>query len=348
MINRQDACLSKLVVHHIGNEANHANLRFAPECHMLDDLDLNQILISYFLDQYKVPEFYQFSANNGDFSRHPLHGSITKIFNDSSLLYEESKKIALHLFEQISHLHETESNVYLASIQNILLEDEYVEAIAIVRADEKDSFLNVDSNLNKRSIKSSLGTSIAKMVRGCLILNTEKSTGYKILCIDQAKGIAANIWRNEFLSVTPYFNSYRNTTEFIKLTAGFIKNNYTNEDSPNILEEAEYLQKTLDYVKQNDQISIDDYKDKVLKTSRVMEAFDLYTNDNNSSYSNANERNKIEVSELALKQYAKVYKSVLKLDKNFHVYIHGDHSKISRGVDEFGRKYYQLYYEEES
>ena len=49
----------------------------------------------------------------------------------------------------------------------------------------------------------------------------------------------------------------------------------------------------------------------------------------------------------AKKQQTKM-KSVLKLDKNFHIYIHGDESRIRRGVDpETGMKFYQFYYDEE-
>jgi hypothetical protein len=39
---------------------------------------------------------------------------------------------------------------------------------------------------------------------------------------------------------------------------------------------------------------------------------------------------------------------VLKLDKNFHIYIHGGRDMIERGVDESGRKYYKIYYNEEA
>ncbi len=39
------------------------------------------------------------------------------------------------------------------------------------------------------------------------------------------------------------------------------------------------------------------------------------------------------------------HKEVLKLDKNFHVYIHGDRSKIREGADNTG-KYIKLYYKE--
>jgi len=51
----------------------------------------------------------------------------------------------------------------------------------------------------------------------------------------------------------------------------------------------------------------------------------------------------------AVKKQAKVFKSVLKLDKNFHIYIHGRRDMIEKGFDEAtGKKFYKLYFDEES
>ncbi len=55
-----------------------------------------------------------------------------------------------------------------------------------------------------------------------------------------------------------------------------------------------------------------------------------------------------DISQQAVKKQARVFKSVLKLDKNFHIYIHGNRELIEQGVDEKGRKYYKIYYENES
>ena len=56
-----------------------------------------------------------------------------------------------------------------------------------------------------------------------------------------------------------------------------------------------------------------------------------------------------EISVHAVKQQAKVFKSVLKLDKNFHIYIHGNRQLIEKGFDEAtGRNYYKLYFDNES
>jgi hypothetical protein len=48
-----------------------------------------------------------------------------------------------------------------------------------------------------------------------------------------------------------------------------------------------------------------------------------------------------------VKKQAKIYKSILKLDKNFHIYIHGNREMITKGTDPDGRKFYKIYFENE-
>jgi REP element-mobilizing transposase RayT len=48
-----------------------------------------------------------------------------------------------------------------------------------------------------------------------------------------------------------------------------------------------------------------------------------------------------------LKKQARALKSVIKLDKNFHIYIHGNRNLIEQGTDENG-KFYKIYYKEEN
>jgi hypothetical protein len=55
-----------------------------------------------------------------------------------------------------------------------------------------------------------------------------------------------------------------------------------------------------------------------------------------------------DISAMAVKKQARVFKSVLKLDKNFHIYIHGNTDLIEKGIDDNGRKFYKIYYQDES
>ena len=80
----------------------------------------------------------------------------------------------------------------------------------------------------------------------------------------------------------------------------------------------------------------------------MIEAFDKF----GKTYKETSNRafdDQFEISSHAVKRQARVFKSVLKLDKNFHIYIHGDRDRIEQGVDErTGRKYYKIYYDQES
>ena len=68
-----------------------------------------------------------------------------------------------------------------------------------------------------------------------------------------------------------------------------------------------------------------------------------YRNDHDITLSDS-----FDISPLAVKKQERIFKSVLKLDKNFHIYIHGDRELIEQGVDDDGRKFYKIYFEEEA
>ena len=52
------------------------------------------------------------------------------------------------------------------------------------------------------------------------------------------------------------------------------------------------------------------------------------------------------ISDSAVRKQARAYKSVIKLDRNFHIYVHGNRNLLEQGEDEKG-KFYKVYYEEE-
>jgi hypothetical protein len=85
------------------------------------------------------------------------------------------------------------------------------------------------------------------------------------------------------------------------------------------------------------------FEDEVLQDKQVIDAFQSYDKGELLGINRG-----FEISQQAVKRQARIFKSVLKLDKNFHVYIHGNRDLIERGEDEAGRKFYKLYYKEES
>ena len=59
--------------------------------------------------------------------------------------------------------------------------------------------------------------------------------------------------------------------------------------------------------------------------------------------------NEFEISPQAVRYSKRFIKSVIKLDKNFHIYVHGSRDRINKGFDpEKGLNYYQVYFDEET
>jgi hypothetical protein len=103
----------------------------------------------------------------------------------------------------------------------------------------------------------------------------------------------------------------------------------------------------MNYFKENTTFDKNDFEEKVFEGAGIIESFRNYEN----NFKEENEvvfEDNFEISTQAVKKQARKFKSVLKLDKNFHIYIHGDRDLIEQGIDEKGRKFYKIYYEEEN
>ena len=89
------------------------------------------------------------------------------------------------------------------------------------------------------------------------------------------------------------------------------------------------------------------FEQEVMIQPELVEAFKDYK----TQYNNDRQLTEVEdfdISPTAVKKNAKFLKSVIKLDKNFHVYVHGRHDYIKKGFDEEkGLNYYILYYSKE-
>jgi hypothetical protein len=178
-------------------------------------------------------------------------------------------------------------------------------------------------------------------------MNTNKEDGYKILNIDKTNtGGDAKYWKDEFLNLLLIGTDYTYTTDFVKVTSNFLKARKPLEE---ILEkgvEVDVLGRSAEYFKKKKHFDESEYKSEVFQDPRLIDAFEDYKM-NWQEKSRRPLTEKFDLDALAIKKNESVFKSVIKLDKNFHIYVHGDRKKIMKGVDDEGHKYYVLYYNEE-
>ena len=90
---------------------------------------------------------------------------------------------------------------------------------------------------------------------------------------------------------------------------------------------------------------MNEFTNEVIGKEDIIERFNSFKKD----YQKEREidiADNFQISESAVKKGTRTLKSIIKLDKNFDIYIHGDRSLIEQGSDEKG-KYYKVYYKEE-
>jgi hypothetical protein len=107
------------------------------------------------------------------------------------------------------------------------------------------------------------------------------------------------------------------------------------------------LNRSVDFFKKKEKFVKEEFESEVLQDQGLITSFRTF----DDAYRESKELDaftEFEISSVAVKKQSKVFKSILKLDKNFHIYIHGDKSLIERGVDADGRKFYKIYFTEES
>ena len=123
----------------------------------------------------------------------------------------------------------------------------------------------------------------------------------------------------------------------MKLCKDFVQEVYNQENDIPKADQIDMLNRSIDYFKKADTFNENLFKEEVVSDPQIIDAFENFKN----YYEEKNE--------LALKDEKKYFKHVLKLDKNFHVYIHGQKKYIEKGYDsDRDMNYYKLYFREEN
>ncbi len=340
--------IEALVAHRVGNKNNEQDL--IPSRDLLDVQDgkLTALLHKFFLKPFVQPELYHFTFSNGDFKLNPLYTFAKAIFEDAGQFLINSVHIARHLYDLSTHPQIKSGDLFVAAFSNVVINGESTRAIGLFKSENRQDFLKLDLDKDGFYLFSDKGINIDKLDKGCLIFEMETESGYRVVMVDRVnKGNDAQYWKDEFLQLAPVQDSFHHTREIMQCTREFLLKEAPREKTMSKAEQIDLLNRTADYFKEHEQFNKTEFEEEIFQEPDVINAFRQYSSENLRDMPVDNE-GAFDISTHAVKKYAKNYKSVLKLDKNFHIYIHGDRELIQQGRDDNGRKYYKIYYDEES
>lgn len=348
MINHEVARLQELWIHFIGNATQDEGIEYCKQSINIEDEGIDQILKQYFFDNFKEPEFYSFDFYDGNVDMNPVYNHARQIFMEPDTLGEQSTSIVKYLYENSKHPNIKSGDVFIAYVKDILVDDELLDGICIFKSENKQPFLNIERLGATYRINPEKGINPGKLDKACIIFNTEEKQGFKLCAIDHAnKSKEAQFWKDKFLNITYRADDYHHTKNYIQATKAFVTERMRPIYEIDKTQEAEIMNHSLDFLKNEESLTQAEFDEKVFKSPAVINEFQLFKLDYQEEKGIALADN-FDVHPAAVKNQSKVFKSVLKLDKNFHIYIHGNRKMIEKGQDPDGRKFYKIYFEEEN
>lgn len=344
MLDFSEAELSRLAIHQVGNKSNEEGIIIS-EQEVVINGSIAPLLTTYFTKPFKAEEFYNFNHET-DLKLNEVYTYAKSIFNDKTSLLFQSISLAKHLYEQSIYPQIKSGELYVAYFDNCYLNEELTEVIGIFKSEQKETFLKVFPEGKSFTVNRDDGININKLDKGCLIINENGNNGFKVLLVDNTnKGDDAKYWKELFLNVKPQEDDFYHTKNYLQMCKDFATEAFPEADR---IDQMSLVQESAKFFKEEDTFDKVQFHEKVLQEPEVINAFEEYKG-------NYQEKNgmvmfdEFDINTEAVKKMKRVFKSVIKLDKNFHIYVHGNRSNIRKGFDEESNMgFYQLFFKEES
>ncbi|MFY0627814.1 MAG: nucleoid-associated protein [Reichenbachiella sp.] len=333
MVISSEAILQNLIIHRI----NDGNLELSDEYNRINGSVANT-LVKYLFKPFLKEERFQFSH----LDENTLYQESAGIFNEPSQLSNMSMAMAKKLFKLMGD-EKIDGDFVSCLFEDCVLDDEVTDVLGFFFFDKKQQYLTIEPEGGNFQIGFGKGQS--KILKGILIFNTEAENGYQSLVINKGKGGEEDqIW-SAFLRTEKIKDNFFQTQNLIQNIQEFAQQTFDKEENS---EKISMINESLDYIKQNDFFQKDDFQEQVLQSPELIERFESFHQEKSEEESEL-QNDQFEISKPAIKRSKRFIRSVIKLDKNFHVYVHGNRENITRGFDEEKDKhFYTLYYKEEN
>lgn len=347
MVQLEQSVIESLVIHRIGMKAASdqdsfkVNFYSKHEIQFIDEQS-QEILKTYFSLAMKDPDMYRFKDINSSVAY-----EVSRVFDDKSNFYDASVRLAELLYNVLDETDETRSEFYVVRFSNCIVDDQTVDAVGVFKSEHKETFIKLMQNENEINFQPECGISLKKLDKGCIIFNVDREYGYLLKAHDASKG--DNLyWIDTYLDAKVVENEYFNTESFMKLCKDFNDDYLVRDENVSNEDRVKFLQNSLSYFQANQTFNADQFKTDIIGNDKIIEKFEEFS----QRFGNQHEiemPSSFDIDEVAVKKSKKYLRSVIKLDKNFHIYVHSRPEYLERGYDEGkGKSFYKVFFEVES
>ena len=347
MLHTEDISIDTLAVHKVGNKSQEEGIRFSAAPMKVDDA-VQSLLLQYFLSPFKSEEYYNLT-HESDIALNEVYTFVSQIFDRPETFYDQSVNLARHLYEVSTHPKIKSGELYVTFLRDCNVDGEQVDAIGLFKSESKETYLKVFPTSDSFKIDYEDGININKLDKGCLIFNTERENGFLVSVVDSVRQSGeAMYWRENFLNIVQRRDTFHQTEQCLDMCKQFVTERLPENFNVTRVDQADMLNKSVAFFKENTEFSFDDFANQVIGQPEVIKSFKEFRNDYQEER-DAKIDEQFEISAPAVKKQAKIFKSVIKLDKNFHIYVHGNRQLIEKGYDDDrDMNFYRIFFKEES
>lgn len=333
MLEVTDSRLTQYVVHGIEEALVLGDEAFSqPE--VLLEAAFTQLAFSK-IDYDQPYEFF----HETDIGLNEIHTYAMAIFDQEDSFLKQSQHIATHLHSVSGHPNIKDGDLFIGLFDNCLMGTETRKAVAIVKIDEKEMFLDVKNEQNKMTVNGVDGINVRKINNAAVIVDMGPDEAPAVFIRTRRKEDIV-FWQERFLKIKVADEQYHKTDLALTECKKYIlkEENFTNTEKLGL------LNKTLDYFRNEEEFQVDDYIETVFEEPEDVQK-DIIVN-SIKPYETV-------ISESAIEKAEKSYKRKIKLDTHAEILVHvRDIEQVDElievGYDEAtGRKFYKIYFEEE-
>ncbi len=240
--------------------------------------------------------------------------------------------------------------MYVVALKNVQIEGEEHDAIGIFKSENKETYLKVYPEQGAFMLEyEQEAININKLDKGCIIINVEEEEGYKVLVLDQTnRQQEAVYWKDEFLQLRVRNDNFNQTGNYLKVYKNFVQEKLDETFELEKADKIDLMNKSMNYFKEKETFVQEEFEEEVLGNPQAIALFQDFKAGFEDEFDSPFQAS-FEIADKAVKKMESSYKSVLKLDKNFHIYVHGKREYLEKGYDEDkGMNYYKVYFENES
>lgn len=339
MINGKEAMVEEFVLHRIGTEGAPSIL--SDYSAVLQGLEEQEFLRKLFLRPFStLVQTNEFAEVEGE-KDNLLQQLCAKVEKGKDLV-GVSRAMAKHLIDVAANYEVRTGDFFVVRFHAVEMGGAQYDGVGLYKFDDKDVFLESRAEADKIAMQLKRGLGGRKPDQALLVLFTPLA--HTLFVIDDKP--QTGFWQQGFIGLQPKKDHVYSTNNVLEMTKHFITEQLPQDYEIPKADQIDLLNRSVQFFKENTEFDRERFAQEVFQSDAVIDSFQRF-GDRYQEERHVDLKDNFAISSDAVKKQARVFKSVLKLDKNFHIYIHGDRNKIEQGVDENGRKFYKIYYEQE-